>query len=86
MGSVLTDTKDEIKHETCDNNPCPVRNCSGWEVSSECSVTCGEGIETIKQTCQSVHADGKCDDAEEEEEVRACVRDACPGIVYTFIM
>ena len=71
----------QIKYETCNNDDCPVRKCNGWEATDDCSVTCGQGTENIRRICQWIHSDGSFGDREEEDDVRVCVRDPCPGIV-----
>ncbi|XP_041117871.1 A disintegrin and metalloproteinase with thrombospondin motifs 3-like isoform X3 [Polyodon spathula] len=61
----------------CNRSPCPAQWRTGaW---SQCSVSCGEGIQQRQVVCRAMdNSIGHCEDSK-PETVRICKLDPCPG-------
>ncbi|XP_025029404.1 A disintegrin and metalloproteinase with thrombospondin motifs 14 isoform X2 [Python bivittatus] len=61
----------------CSRTPCPAQWRTGaW---SQCSVSCGEGVQQRQVVCKSSdNGTGQCDN-EKPEAFQVCQLDACPG-------
>ncbi|KAM6442239.1 A disintegrin and metalloproteinase with thrombospondin motifs 14 [Liasis olivaceus] len=61
----------------CSRTPCPAQWRTGaW---SQCSVSCGEGVQQRQVVCKSSdNGTGQCD-SEKPEAFQVCKLDACPG-------
>ncbi|MBN3302769.1 ATS3 metalloproteinase, partial [Amia calva] len=71
-----TDERPEVRRP-CNRTPCPALWRTGaW---SQCSVSCGEGIQQRQVVCRSTdNSIGQCD-GEKPETVLICKSEPCPG-------
>ena len=60
-----------ISTRKCVGIPCPVWRTGDW---SECSVTCGKGLETRNVICEHEHVNFTCNALEKPSTVRSCLQ------------
>ena len=57
--------------QACPGIPCPVWRTGDW---SDCSVSCGKGVETRNITCEEGHVNFTCSASEKPIMVRPCLQ------------
>lgn len=57
--------------QACPDIPCPVWRTGDW---SDCSVSCGNGVETRNITCEEGHVNFTCSASEKPIMVRPCLQ------------
>ncbi|CAB3998077.1 Hypothetical predicted protein [Paramuricea clavata] len=71
-----------VEYKPCTKKPCPVNGgYSSWNLSSQCNVTCGQGKEILRRSCNNPtpkNGGRNCTVLGKDVEYRICKKQLCP--------